>query len=116
MLDAVSLQLSKPAAMKDLRIAWPPASTAKCHANHDSDKGTPMHTAMTNVQPRTEEHAQLRSPAIICFCHLRWNFVYQRPQHLLTRCQKLVDVHIWEEPIFEDIGVSALARSIGRGG
>jgi hypothetical protein len=34
MLDAVSLQLSKPAAMRHhKRIAWPPAFTAKCHAN-----------------------------------------------------------------------------------
>jgi hypothetical protein len=75
-----------------------------------------MHRAMSNVKVRTGEPAQLRSPAIICFCHLRWNFVYQRPQHLLTRCQNRVDVHIWEEPIFEDSGISALARSIGRGG
>lgn len=21
---------------------------------------------------------------IICFCHIRWNFVYQRPRHLLN--------------------------------
>jgi glycosyltransferase involved in cell wall biosynthesis len=75
-----------------------------------------MHKAMSNGQCRTEEHAELRTPAIICFCHLRWNFVYQRPQHILTRCRSLTDVHIWEEPVFEDRAVSALARSIGRRG
>ena len=25
---------------------------------------------------------------LVCFSHLRWDFVYQRPQHLLTRFQK----------------------------
>jgi NAD(P)-dependent dehydrogenase (short-subunit alcohol dehydrogenase family) len=27
------------------------------------------------------------TPDIICLSHLRWNFVFQRPQHLLTRCR-----------------------------
>jgi hypothetical protein len=37
---------------------------------------------------------------LICFSHLRWGFVYQRPQHLLSRFAKDVAVHVWEEPIF----------------
>lgn len=37
-----------------------------------------------------------------CFSHLRWKFVYQRPQHLLTRAAKHGRVHFWEEPVFED--------------
>ncbi|MES2892622.1 MAG: glycosyltransferase family 1 protein, partial [Bacteroidota bacterium] len=37
---------------------------------------------------------------LICFCHLRWNFVYQRPQHLLTRFAKRGRVFVFEEPIF----------------
>jgi len=40
-----------------------------------------------------------------CFSHLRWKFVYQRPQHLLTRAAKRGRVHFFEEPIF-DAGVS----------
>ena len=24
-------------------------------------------------------------PLLICFSHLRWDFVFQRPQHLMTR-------------------------------
>lgn len=35
---------------------------------------------------------------LICFSHLRWGFVYQRPQHLLTRFARLGPVHVWEEP------------------
>ena len=36
---------------------------------------------------------------LICFSHLRWHFVWQRPQHLLTRASR--DRHVWfvEEPI-----------------
>ena len=36
----------------------------------------------------------------ICFSHLRWNFVYQRPQHLMTRCSKLAKTFYVEEPVF----------------
>ncbi len=41
------------------------------------------------------------SLAIICFSHLRWNFVYQRPQHLLTRAAAHAKVYFLEEPIYE---------------
>lgn len=39
--------------------------------------------------------------AVLCFSHLRWDFVYQRPQHLLTRANRLLPVYFWEEPVFE---------------
>lgn len=38
---------------------------------------------------------------LLCFCHIRWNFVYQRPQHLLTRFAKVQRVFIIEEPVFD---------------
>ncbi len=34
----------------------------------------------------------------ICFSHLRWDFVYQRPQHLMTRLSKKKRVFFIEEP------------------
>lgn len=37
---------------------------------------------------------------LVCFSHLRWDFVYQRPQHLLSRCAKNRRVFFVEEPIF----------------
>ncbi|HEU4714871.1 MAG TPA: glycosyltransferase family 1 protein [Pyrinomonadaceae bacterium] len=37
---------------------------------------------------------------LICFSHLRWDFVYQRPQHLLSRCARDRRVFFIEEPIF----------------
>ncbi len=46
---------------------------------------------------------------IVCFSHLRWNFVYQRPQHLLMRFGRLGTVHLWEEPLFENRQEPALA-------
>ena len=54
--------------------------------------------------------------SVFCFSHLRWNFVYQRPQHLLTRCQTVADVHFWEEPVCEQRILPALATSIGHAG
>ena len=45
---------------------------------------------------------------LICFSHLRWNFVYQRPQHLLTRFTKNYRVFYVEEPEFTDNQTSTL--------
>ena len=42
----------------------------------------------------------LQVPELICLSHLRWNFVFQRPQHLLTRCSKERRVFYIEEPLF----------------
>jgi glycosyltransferase involved in cell wall biosynthesis len=39
---------------------------------------------------------------LICFSHLRWDFVYQRPQHLLSRAALDRRVFFWEEPLFVD--------------
>lgn len=38
---------------------------------------------------------------LICFSHLRWNFVYQRPQHLLSRFALHTRVFFVEEPFWE---------------
>ena len=38
---------------------------------------------------------------VICFSHLRWNFVFQRPQHLMTRCARERRVYYVEEPIVD---------------
>ena len=39
---------------------------------------------------------------LICFSHLRWNFVFQRPQHLLSRFAQHIRVFVFEEPIFHN--------------
>src|SRR6266542_802705 len=42
-----------------------------------------------------------QSPVILTFSHLRWDFVYQRPQHLLSRLAKNGRVIFIEEPVFD---------------
>jgi glycosyltransferase involved in cell wall biosynthesis len=42
------------------------------------------------------------APDIVCLSHLRWNFVFQRPQHLMTRLAAHHRVFFVEEPRFED--------------
>jgi UDP-galactopyranose mutase len=38
---------------------------------------------------------------LICLSHLRWNFVYQRPQHLMSRFARRRRVFFVEEPVFD---------------
>ncbi len=49
---------------------------------------------------------------LLCFSHLRWDFVYQRPQHLLTRFSKIFNVYFFEEPVSENIDHPFLAISV----
>ena len=51
-----------------------------------------------------------RNDLLVCFSHLRWNFVFQRPQHLMTRFAGRGPVVIFEEPVF-DGGGTRLVRS-----
>ena len=43
----------------------------------------------------------VRIPMVV-FSHLRWSFVFQRPQHLLTRLARQFDVFFVEEPVLRD--------------
>ncbi|WP_341530264.1 UDP-galactopyranose mutase [Nostoc sp. UHCC 0302] len=56
-----------------------------------------LNSSNKNVQP-TETFND--TPDVVCLSHLRWNFVYQRPQHLLSRCAQGKRVFFIEEPIF----------------
>jgi UDP-galactopyranose mutase len=52
------------------------------------------------VESVAEPSAPDPQPAtLICFSHLRWNFVFQRPQHLMCRFSRDMAVIFWEEPI-----------------
>ena len=39
---------------------------------------------------------------LVVVSHLRWDLVFQRPQHLLTRCARERRVFFIEEPMFGD--------------
>ncbi|MCL1089021.1 NAD(P)-binding protein [Shewanella profunda] len=41
-------------------------------------------------------------PTIIVFCHLRWDFVYQRPQQLLCQLAQHFEIIVVEEPFYHE--------------
>ena len=54
----------------------------------------------------------MQSPfSIVVFSHLRWNFVYQRPQHLLSRLAATRPVFFIEEPELDRTGPVRWERS-----
>lgn len=44
-----------------------------------------------------QDHAQYYD--MIVFCHLRWQFVYQRPQHIISRMSETIKILLIEEPL-----------------
>ena len=44
------------------------------------------------------------APPLLCLSHLRWDFVFQRPQHLMTRAAHTRRVFFWEEPVVSPEG------------
>ena len=52
--------------------------------------------------PRADVVPRSDVPDLVCFSHLRWDLVFQRPQHLLTRCAAERRVFFVEEPVFDD--------------
>src|SRR5438874_2656495 len=50
--------------------------------------------------PQSSEF-KLRDHSLVCFSHLRWDLVFQRPQHLMTRFAQSIPVFFIEEPAFE---------------
>ena len=66
------------------RVPAPPASTSDLIARHPPTsqpfQGAPMAT-------------------LVVFSHLRWDFVYQRPQHLLSRLTDRFNIVFVEEPV-----------------
>ena len=56
-----------------------------------------------HIAPPAHVHARPRAlPDVVCLSHLRWDFVYQRPQHLLSRAARDARVFYVEEPIVGD--------------
>jgi UDP-galactopyranose mutase len=66
-----------------------------------------MSIAPVECRELSRDAAELRT-TLICFSHLRWDFVFQRPQHLMTRFARQMNVLYMEEPVWID-GPPALA-------
>ena len=74
----------------------------------------PHASKVTPLTPRSfAPHGQkpletVRKPALVCFSHLRWAFVFQRPQHLMTRFARERTVVFFEEPVRSEDGGATL--------
>jgi UDP-galactopyranose mutase len=49
---------------------------------------------------------RLAGVPVVCFSHLRWDFVFQRPQHLMTRLAQGRTVLFLEEPVWQPPGTA----------
>lgn len=61
-----------------------PTSTTNTTVKHGNDMAT--------------ENSNNNSYDMVVFCHLRWDFVYQRPQHIISRMAKTQKILLIEEP------------------
>ncbi|BAY99256.1 UDP-galactopyranose mutase [Tolypothrix tenuis PCC 7101] len=81
-------------------ISAQPAKTKQREIDETPSSGTSLlHSSSSHKKTQPTETFK-DTPDIICLSHLRWNFVYQRPQHLLSRCAQGKRVFFIEEPIF----------------
>lgn len=53
--------------------------------------------------------------SILCFSHLRWGFVFQRPNHLMSRFARERQVLFIEEPVFDGANPHLTAAPSGSG-
>ena len=67
-----------------------PASVAAAAVRPSVAAAHPLHAA---------SRAEITPPTLLCLSHLRWDFVYQRPQHLMSRFAREQPVVYFEEPV-----------------
>ena len=65
--------------------------------NHNAD-----YFEASALPENDENDGSVSGPPIVVFCHLRWEFVTQRPQHLISRLARHRKVLFVEEPIGHD--------------
>lgn len=63
---------------------------------------------MINTTTDTKSTTNLNEDLLLCFSHLRWDFVFQRPQHILTLASKSQRVIYFEEPVFEGVAQATI--------
>ena len=56
----------------------------------------------------------LNATDLVCFSHLRWGFVYQRPNHLMSRFARKRRVFFVEEPVYGDGPISMETAEVSR--
>jgi UDP-galactopyranose mutase len=91
-----------------IKVLTSSASAAACASPkllQNQIKGN-MRPAMELIFRQQDEAAHdssERLPDLICLSHLRWDFVYQRPQHLMSRFAAERRVFYVEEPVFQGV-------------
>jgi len=71
----------------------------------------PEFSGLGGYASKLAEHVMQSRYTIVAFSHLRWNFVYQRPQHLLSRLAATHPVVFVEEPELDAQGPPRWERS-----
>ena len=85
------IQSPNPLALKmKVPILWVPSAAAARMASQG---------ARDEPVPWIDRSPRPRLPVLMVFCHLRWRFVFQRPQHLLSRLASRWRVIVVEEPV-----------------
>jgi UDP-galactopyranose mutase len=92
---------TKPSAKQESKIledsVLSDGASSTGTSNIETREFSSLHLSNKNFQGAD---ASTTAPDLICLSHLRWNFVFQRPQHLLTRFAQGRRVFFIEEPIF----------------
>src|SRR5829696_5428674 len=74
------------------------ASGATCLSSR-SDEMEPRRSSVRSTWTGEVDDSHGSLP-VICFSHLRWGFVWQRPQHILSRLAREQRVYLVEEPTY----------------
>jgi glycosyltransferase involved in cell wall biosynthesis len=61
-----------------------------------------LKNAQKNSQKTNASHDTPQYYDMIVFCHLRWQFVYQRPQHIISRMSQTMKILFIEETIHNE--------------
>jgi UDP-galactopyranose mutase len=67
-----------------------------------SDSSAPIKLTGSPASPFARRR-NADTPTLLCLSHLRWDFVYQRPQHLMSRFARDFRVMFFEEPVYSPI-------------
>jgi glycosyltransferase involved in cell wall biosynthesis len=62
-----------------------------------------LDSPLTSASLNIEKTIEADRATLLCLSHLRWGFVYQRPQHVMSRLAKDYDVVFFEEPLADAI-------------
>jgi glycosyltransferase involved in cell wall biosynthesis len=76
-------------------------------------KPAPLHAKSARLNKCALAPSSKQFMDFLVLSHLRWDFVYQRPQHLLSRCARQHRVFFWEEPLYED-GIAPMVEMSSR--